>query len=51
MMKLPVMIYILFISMMMMMASFRNQRVNQESFKTYSFWRHVFSPVRLNFGI
>ena len=32
-MKLPVMIYILVISMMMMMASFRNQRVNPESFK------------------
>jgi uncharacterized membrane protein YhhN len=37
MMKLPVMIYILFISMMMMMASFRNQRVNQESFKLILF--------------
>ena len=31
-MKLPVMIYVLVISMMMMMASFRNQRVNASSF-------------------
>lgn len=31
-MKLPVLIYILAISMMMMMASFRNQRVNTNSF-------------------
>lgn len=36
-MKLPVMIYILVISMMMMMASFRNQRVNAESFKLILF--------------
>lgn len=37
MMKLPVMIYILVISMMMMMASFRNQRVNAISFKLILF--------------
>lgn len=36
-MKLPVMIYILFISMMMMMACFRNQRVNTSSFKLILF--------------
>lgn len=36
-MKLPVMIYILVISMMMMMASFRNQRVNAPSFKLILF--------------
>lgn len=36
-MKLPVMIYILVISMMMMMASFRNQRVNTNSFKLILF--------------
>ncbi|WP_316811866.1 lysoplasmalogenase [Pedobacter heparinus] len=36
-MKLPVMIYILVISMMMMMASFRNQRVNTSSFKLILF--------------
>ena len=36
-MKLPVMIYVLFISMMMMMASFRNLRVNTISFKLILF--------------
>lgn len=36
-MKLPVMIYILAISMMMMMASFRNQRVNTSSFNLILF--------------
>lgn len=36
-MKLPVMIYVLFISMMMMMASFRNLRVNTSSFKLILF--------------
>lgn len=36
-MKLPVMIYILAISMMMMMACFRNQRVNTSSFKLILF--------------
>nr|WP_121272767.1 lysoplasmalogenase [Pedobacter schmidteae] len=36
-MKLPVMIYILAISMMMMMACFRNQRVNTASFKLILF--------------
>lgn len=36
-MKLPVMIYILVISMMMMMASFRNLRVNTISFKLILF--------------
>ncbi|ACU04397.1 lysoplasmalogenase [Pedobacter heparinus] len=36
-MKLPVMVYILVISMMMMMACFRNQRVNSSSFKLILF--------------
>lgn len=36
-MKLPVMIYVLVISMMMMMACFRNQRVNAISFKLILF--------------
>jgi uncharacterized membrane protein YhhN len=36
-MKLPVMIYILVVSMMMMMASFRNHRVNASSFKLVLF--------------
>lgn len=37
MMKLPVMIYILVVSMMVMMASFRNRRVNTSSFKLVLF--------------
>lgn len=41
-MKLPVMIYVLVISMMMMMASFRNQRVNPESFKLILFGAMLF---------
>lgn len=41
-MKLPVMSYILVISMMMMMASFRNQRVNPESFKLIIFGAMLF---------
>jgi uncharacterized membrane protein YhhN len=41
-MKLPVMIYILVISMMMMMASFRNQRVNTISFKLILFGAMLF---------
>lgn len=36
-MKLPVMIYMLVISMMMMMAAFRNQRVNKGSFQLILF--------------
>ena len=36
-MKLPVMIYMLVISMMMMMAAFRNQRVNKGSFQLVLF--------------
>jgi len=36
-MKLPVMVYMLVISMMVMMASFRNQRVNSSSFKLILF--------------
>ncbi|WEK21505.1 MAG: lysoplasmalogenase [Candidatus Pedobacter colombiensis] len=41
-MKLPVMVYILAISMMMMMASFRNLRVNSPSFKLILFGAMVF---------
>lgn len=36
-MKLPVMVYVFVISMMMMMASFRNLRVNKSSFKLVLF--------------
>ncbi|MDR6782222.1 putative membrane protein YhhN [Pedobacter africanus] len=36
-MKLPVMIYVLVISMMVMMACFRNQRVNKSSFRLILF--------------
>ncbi len=41
-MKLPVMIYVLAISMMMMMASFRNQRVNTSSFNLILFGAMLF---------
>ncbi|SDL78723.1 Uncharacterized membrane protein YhhN [Pedobacter sp. ok626] len=41
-MKLPVMIYVFVISMMMMMASFRNLRVNSSSFKLILFGALIF---------
>ncbi|TCC85770.1 lysoplasmalogenase [Pedobacter hiemivivus] len=41
-MKLPVMIYVFVISMMMMMACFRNLRVNSSSFKLIFFGALVF---------